>query len=63
MSKVTNIDRARVKKHQAGSRSAPRQAGFLPCSPDMTICGDCADNRSKNKCPRLKEWLARQGEG
>jgi hypothetical protein len=26
----------------------------------MTICGDCQDNRVKNKCPRLKEWLAQR---
>jgi len=37
-----------------------QQYGFTPCSPDMTICGDCQDNRSKNKCPRLKEWLVKQ---
>ena len=34
--------------------------GFTPCSPDMTICGDCVDNRTKKKCPRLKEWMAKQ---
>jgi len=34
--------------------------GFTPCSPDMTICGDCIDNRTKKKCPRLKEWLAKR---
>jgi len=28
----------------------------------MTICGDCEGNRSKNKCPRLKEWLAKKSE-
>jgi hypothetical protein len=26
----------------------------------MTICGDCTDNRAKNKCPRLREWLAKR---
>ena len=34
--------------------------GFVPCSQDMTICGDCSDNRAKKKCPRLKEWLAKR---
>ncbi len=44
------------------SKAANNQEGFTPCSQDMTICGDCADNRAKKKCPRLKEWLAkRQG--
>jgi len=59
MSKVTNIRKAREKKrHKA--EAAPRHDGFHPCSPDMTICGDCTDNRAKQKCPRLKEWLAKQ---
>jgi hypothetical protein len=58
MAKVTNISKAREKKQaKAGTR---QYAGFTPCSPDMTICGDCTDNRSKNKCPRLKEWLAKR---
>ncbi len=61
MSRVTSINRAREmkkKKSEAGSR----HEGFFPCSQDMTICGDCMDNRAKNKCPRLKEWKAkRQG--
>lgn len=60
MSKVTSIDRAREKKGKQSTVPAPKHNGFTPCSPDMTICGDCTDNRSKNKCPRLKEWLARQ---
>jgi len=34
--------------------------GFTPCSQDMTICGDCEGNRRKQKCPRLKEWLAKR---
>ena len=34
--------------------------GFTPCSPDMTICGDCDDNRTKKKCPRLREWLEKR---
>jgi hypothetical protein len=59
MSKVTNIDKARQRKQQAAVPE-PRHAGFTPCSPDMTLCGDCVDNRSKNKCPRLKEWLAKR---
>jgi len=59
MAKVTSIQKAREGKlKQTGPAS--RHAGFQPCSPDMTICGDCQDNRAKNKCPRLKEWLARR---
>ncbi len=57
MSTITNIQKARVKKLSAAQN--PRHEGFTPCSPDMTICGDCADNRARKKCPRLKEWLAR----
>ena len=34
---------------------------FTPCSQDMTICGDCEGNRTKKKCPRLKEWLEKRG--
>ena len=34
--------------------------GFTPCSQDMTICGDCEGNRSKKKCPRLKEWAEKR---
>jgi hypothetical protein len=58
-SKVASIQKAREKK---GQRSAPaaHHEGFQPCSPDMTICGDCDGNRAKNACPRLKEWLAKQ---
>jgi len=59
MSKVTSISKTREKKQQKAD-SLVRRDGFMPCSPDMTICGDCQDNRSKNKCPRLKEWLAKQ---
>lgn len=59
MSKVTNISKAREKKTQKAEAAIGR-TGFQPCSPDMTICGDCQDNRTKNKCPRLKEWLARR---
>ena len=59
MAKVTNISKAREKKRARAGIS--QHVGFTPCSPDMTICGDCTDNRSKNKCPRLKEWLAKQG--
>ncbi len=36
--------------------------GFTPCSRDMTICGDCEDNRAKEKCPRLKERQAKKGD-
>jgi hypothetical protein len=58
-----------VERHQY-SKSTQREGeesaninsadGFTPCSPDMTICGDCIDNREKKKCPRLKEWLAKK---
>jgi hypothetical protein len=58
MSKVTSIQKARDAKKK--SATDPHHEGFTPCSPDMTICGDCTDNRAKKKCPRLKEWLARQ---
>ncbi len=61
MSTVSSIDNARRSKMEK-SKAANNQEGFTPCSQDMTICGDCADNRAKKKCPRLKEWLAkRQG--
>lgn len=56
MSKVTNIQKAREKKRQK-AEAAPRHDGFQPCSPDMTICGDCEKNRATNACPRLKEWM------
>jgi hypothetical protein len=60
MSKVTSIHHARDAKKK--STHDPHHEGFDPCSQDMTICGDCVDNRAKKKCPRLKEWLAkRQG--
>jgi hypothetical protein len=59
MSKVTNISKARERKQQK-TAAVVRIDGFQPCSPDMTICGDCQDNRAKNKCPRLKEWLAQR---
>lgn len=60
MPKVTSIQKAREAKDRAAP--GPVHEGFTPCSPDMTICGDCVDNRTKRKCPRLKEWLAkRQG--
>ena len=61
MSKVTDVRNARRKKERTSAASI-RNDGFQPCSPDMTICGDCADNRSKNRCPRLKEWLAKRQE-
>ncbi len=60
MSKVTSIIKAReTRKKKAGT--ALHREGFQPCSPDMTICGDCQDSRAKNKCPRLKERLAKRG--
>jgi len=40
--------------------SIVHQDMFEPCSPDMTICGDCESNRVKNKCPRLKERLQKK---
>ncbi len=60
MSKVTSIEKARSAKANKAA-IPPNTAGFVPCSPDMTICGDCTDNRAKKKCPRLKEWLAQRG--
>jgi hypothetical protein len=59
MVKVTNIEKARSAKKQKEANTH-RVDGFTPCSPDMTICGDCIDNRAKKKCPRLKEWLAKR---
>jgi len=59
MSKVSSIAKARSAKiRKAANTHSPD--GFVPCSPDMTICGDCTDNRVKKKCPRLKEWLAQR---
>jgi hypothetical protein len=58
MSKVKSIEKA----HGAmitKALDAHSHTGFVPCSQDMTICGDCTDNRAKKKCPRLKEWLAK----
>jgi hypothetical protein len=59
MSKVTSIKKARETGKQK-VETASQLGGFHPCSPDMTICGDCEDNREKNKCPRLKEWLEKR---
>jgi len=59
MPKVASIEKARSAKIKK-ALDALSPAGFSPCSPDMTICGDCADNRTKKKCPRLKEWLAKK---
>ncbi len=59
MSRVTSISKARETRKKK-SCTAVRHGGFVPCSPDMTICGDCEDNREKNKCPRLKEWLEKR---
>ncbi len=58
MPKVTSIQKAREAKNKPAP--GPDHQGFTPCNPDMTICGDCVDNRSKKKCPRLKEWLAKR---
>jgi hypothetical protein len=59
MSKVSSIEKARDAKSRKAA-DTHRVDGFVPCSPDMTICGDCIDNRAKKKCPRLKEWLAKR---
>ncbi len=59
MSKVTSIEKARSAKTRKAADSHG-SGGFTPCSPDMTICGDCVDNRAKKKCPRLMEWLAKK---
>jgi len=56
MPKITNISKAREKRTQKDD-AASRHEGFQPCSPDMTICGDCQDNRAKNKCPVSKSGL------
>jgi hypothetical protein len=59
MSKVSGIGKARSAKSKKAANT-PGTDGFTPCSPDMTICGDCEGNRAKNKCPRLKEWKAKE---
>jgi len=59
MSNVTSIKKVRSVKTKDASHKVSSD-GFTPCSPDMTICGDCEDNRMKKKCPRLKEWLAKR---
>jgi hypothetical protein len=59
MSNVTNIQKARSAKLKKAANTQSTD-GFTPCSQDMTICGDCTDNRAKKKCPRLKEWLAKK---
>jgi hypothetical protein len=60
MSKVTSLEKARSVKLKKAANTQCAADGFAPCSQDMTICGDCTDNRTKNKCPRLKEWLAKK---
>jgi hypothetical protein len=62
MTKVTSIEKARSAKNKRTTNTQPFSDGFTPCSQDMTICGDCDGNRAKNKCPRLKEWLAKRKE-
>jgi hypothetical protein len=59
MAKVIKIQKARERKRQK-PETAVHHESFQPCSPDMTICGDCTDNRAKKKCPRLKEWLIKR---
>jgi hypothetical protein len=59
MSNITSIEKVRIAKAgRVSSTTGPES--FTPCSQDMTICGDCEGNRAKNKCPRLKEWLAKR---
>jgi hypothetical protein len=57
--KVTNIKKARNARDKTTSVTTDEE-GFCPCSQDMTICGDCEGNRANQKCPRLKEWLAKK---
>jgi len=59
MSRITSIEKARSAKIKK-ALDTHSSDGFAPCSQDMTICGDCTDNRTKRKCPRLKEWLAKR---
>lgn len=59
MSKVVSLQKARDAKNRSAARAADH-GGFVACSQDMTICGDCEGNRARNACPRLKEWIAKQ---
>jgi hypothetical protein len=59
MSKVISIRKTRDIKREK-TLTVGDYVDFTPCSQDMTICGDCEDNRAKKKCPRLKEWLAKK---
>jgi hypothetical protein len=59
MSNITSIKKARSAKAKKAANHYIAD-GFSLCSQDMTICGDCTDNREKKKCPRLKEWLAKR---
>ena len=59
--KSTTIVKARGAKSKKASYTRDAD-GFLPCSPDMTLCGDCEGNRAKNTCPRLKEWTTKKGK-
>jgi hypothetical protein len=59
MSKVTSIESVRHAKIKKAASNHCAE-GFIPCSQDMTICGDCEGNRAKKKCPRLKEWLTKR---
>ncbi len=58
MARVTNINQARIAKRK--NSIGGEHEGFIPCSQDLTICGDCEGNRARKKCPRLKEWLAKK---
>lgn len=56
MANVVSINKAR-RARAGGDSVRDDPAGFVPCSQDMTICGDCEGNRARKKCPRLREWL------
>ncbi len=59
MSKGISIEKTKSAKTKKAANTHSF-GGFIPCSQDMTICGDCEGNRAKKQCPRLKEWLAKR---
>jgi len=59
MLKAVPVRKARGTKNKKAPVRGGHE-GFNPCSQDMTICGDCERNRAQQKCPRLKEWLAKK---
>jgi hypothetical protein len=59
MSKVTSVEKAQRAKNKKVASTYSADV-FKPCSQDMTICGDCEGNRTKERCPRLKEWLIKR---